>query len=184
MQEKIREIAARIRDLREISGVAPAEMAASLGVPISTYERYEGGTEDIPASQLYEIAGRLNVDLAVLLTGEAPRMKVFAVTRRGKGVDVERRRQYHYQNLAAHLIHKKAEPFLVTVDPKPEGTPVQTNCHPGQEFDFVLEGTLRVVIHDNEIELTEGDSLFFDSNYPHGMQALGGKPCRFLAIIM
>mgnify|MGYP001293465075 CR=1 FL=1 len=184
MQEKIREIAARVRDLREISGITPADLASSLGIPASVYARYEAGTEDIPASLLHEIAGCLKVDLTVLLTGEAPRMRIFAVTRKGKGVDVERRRQYHYQSLAANLIHKKAEPFLVTVDPKPAGTPVQTNSHPGQEFDFVLEGTLRVVIHDNEIELNEGDSLFFDSNYAHGMQALGGRPCRFLAIIM
>lgn len=184
MQEKIREIAARIRDLREIAAVTAFRMAENIGIPVAVYEGYEAGTADIPASVLCEIASVLKVDLTVLLTGEAPRMKVFAVTRKGKGVDVERQSQYHYQSLAAHLIHKKAEPFLVTVDPKPAGTPLATNCHPGQEFDYILEGALRVVIHDNDIELNEGDSLFFDSNYPHGMQALGDRPCRFLAVIM
>lgn len=184
MLEKIREIAARVRDLREVSQITAAEMAAYLGLPISVYQGYEGGTEDIPASLLCEVASRLQVDLGVLLTGEAPRMHVFTVTRSGKGVEVERQRQYRYQSLAANLIHKKAEPFLVTVDPRPAGTPVETNSHPGQEFDFVLAGSLRVTIHDNEIVLDVGDSLFFDSNYPHGMQALGGQPCRFLAIIL
>lgn len=184
MQEKLREIAARIRDLREISGLSAADMARGLGLETATYERYEAGTEDISASMLFEIASRLKVDLTVLLTGESPRMKVFAVTRKGKGIAVERRREYRYESLAAHLLHKKAEPFFVVVDPKPSGTPLSTNSHPGQEFDYVLEGTLRVIIHDNEIELNEGDSLFFDSSYAHGMQALGGKPCRFLAIIL
>ena len=184
MQEKIREIAARVRDLREVSQITAADMATSLGLPLSVYEGYEGGAEDIPASLLCEVANRLQVDLVVLLTGGAPHMHVFTVTRSGKGVEVERQRQYHYQSLAANFAHKKAEPFLVTVDPRPAGAPVETNSHPGQEFDFVLEGCLRVAIHDNVIVLNAGDSLFFDSNYPHGMQALGGQPCRFLAIVL
>jgi mannose-6-phosphate isomerase-like protein (cupin superfamily) len=184
MQEKIKEIAARIRDLREVSQISAADMAKHLGLPLSAYQGYEDGTDDIPASLLCEVASRLQVDLGILLTGETPHMHVFTVTRSGKGAEVERRRQYRYQSLAANLVHKKAEPFLVTVDPRPAGTPVETNSHPGQEFDFVLEGSLRVAIHDNEIVLNAGDSLFFDSNYPHGMQALGGRPCRFLAIIL
>lgn len=184
MQEMIREIAARVRDLREVSQIRATDMATHLGLPLEVYQGYEGGTEDIPASLLCEVAARLGVDLTVLLTGEVPRMHVFTVTRRDKGVEVERQRQYHYQSLAANFVHKKAEPFLVTVDPRPAGTPVETNSHPGQEFDFVLEGSLRVTIHANELVLDAGDSIFFDSNYPHGMQALGGSSCRFLAIIL
>jgi mannose-6-phosphate isomerase-like protein (cupin superfamily) len=184
MQEKIREIATRIRDLREVSQITAADMAKHLGLPLNAYQGYEDGTDDIPASLLCEVASRLQVDLGVLLTGETPHMHVFTVTRNGKGTEIERRRQYRYQSLAANLAHKKAEPFLVTVDPHPAGSPLETNSHPGQEFDFVLEGSLRVAIHDNEIVLNAGDSLFFDSNYPHGMQALGGRPCRFLAIIL
>ncbi len=59
-------------------------------------------------------------------------MNVFTVTRSGKGVSVERREQYRYQNLAEKFIHKKAEFFIVTVDPKPQGTKPDTNSHPGR----------------------------------------------------
>ncbi len=184
MQDKIREIAARIRDLRELSGLTAAQMAADLGLQPAHYEAFEQGAADVPASILWEIANRLHVDLAVLLTGEAPRLHIFAVTRAGKAPSVERRRQYRYESLAATFAHKKAEPFLVTVDPGPEGAPVERNSHPGQEFDYVLEGTLRILIHDNELVLNRGDSVFFDSSYPHAMQAVGPEPCRFLAIIL
>lgn len=184
MQEKIKEIAARIRELRDISGISSEEMTEKLALTIDTYSKYENGEDDIPASVLLEIAQVLNVDMSVLLTGESPRMHIFSVTRKDKGVSVQRRKDYKYQNIAANFAHKKAEPFIVKVDPKPEGTPVSSNSHPGQEFDYVLEGTLKVVIHNNEIVLEEGDSIFFDSNYAHGMQAMGGKPAKFLAVIL
>ncbi|AKB18252.1 MULTISPECIES: helix-turn-helix domain-containing protein [unclassified Methanosarcina] len=184
MQEKIKEIAARVRELRELSEISVEKMAGYLQVSAETYEKYENGTEDIPASILFEIAHRLQVDMATLLTGEEPRMNIFTVTRDGKGVSVERRKQYRYQNLAEKFIHKKAEFFIVIVEPKSQGTKPDTNSHPGQEFNYVLEGSLKVYIHNNEIVLNEGDSIYFDSNYEHAMEALEGKPAKFLAVIM
>ncbi|TGC08777.1 helix-turn-helix domain-containing protein [Methanolobus halotolerans] len=183
MQEKIKEIASRVRELREICGFSPGKMADLIGIPADVYRKYENAEEDFPASVLFEIAQHLKVDMTVLLTGEDPRMHVFTVTRKDRGVSVDRRKDYKYQNLAANFIHKKAEPFVVKVEPKAEDS-LSMNSHPGQEFDYVLEGTLKVVIHNNEIILEEGDSIFFDSNYAHGMQAIGGRPARFLAVIL
>ncbi len=184
MQEKIKEIADRIKELREISDISVDEMADRLDMDTGSYQIYEAGETDIPASILYRISSGLKVDMSVLLTGEDPRMHVFTVTRKDKGVSVERRKEYKYQSLASNFVHKKAEPFVVKVEPKPEGTEMSMNSHPGQEFNFVLEGTLKVFIHNNEIVLEEGDSIFFDSNYPHSMAAVGGKSAKFLAIIM
>ena len=184
MLEKVKEIAGRVRELRELSDVSVREMAEYLKVSDETYRKYESGIEDIPASLLFEIAHKLHVDMATLLTGEEPRMNIFTLTRDGKGVSVERRKQYAYQNLAEKFIHKKAEFFIVSVEPKPYGTKPETNSHAGQEFNYVLDGTLKVYIHDNEIVLNKGDSIYFDSNYEHAMEAMDGKPARFLAVIL
>lgn len=184
MQEKIKEIADRVRELRELSDFTVKDMAEYLQVSDETYGKYEDGTEDIPASMLFEIAHKLRVDMATLLTGEEPRMNIFTVTRDEKGVNVERRKQYKYQNLAEKFIHKKAEFFVVTVEPKPYGSKPETNSHPGQEFNYVLEGSLKVYIHNNEIILNDGDSIYFDSTYEHAMEAMEGKPAKFLAVIM
>lgn len=184
MQDKIKEIADRVHELRELSNFTVKEMAEYLQVSDETYEKYESGTEDIPASVLFEIAHKLRIDMATLLTGEEPRMNIFTVTRGGKGVSVERRKQYHYQNLAENFIHKKAEFFIVSVEPKPYGAKPETNSHPGQEFNYVLEGSLKVYIHNNEITLNKGDSIYFDSTYEHAMEALEGEPAKFLAVII
>ena len=182
MKEKIEEIATRVRELRELSEISLQEMADHLNVSKETYEDYECGNVDIPASILFEIANKLKVSMSLLLTGQEPRMHIFSVTRKGEGVEVERRKQYRYQNLAGKFVHKKAEPFIVTVEPKEEKPSVYS--HPGQEFDYVLEGTLKLYIHDNEIVLEEGDSIFFDSSYGHAMVALNDRPAKMLVIVM
>jgi transcriptional regulator with XRE-family HTH domain len=184
MKEKIREIGSRILELRELSEISPEEMANYLNVPVEVYREYEEGKSDIPASILYEIAHKFKVDMGLLMTGEETRMHIFTVTRKEKGVEVERRKQYKYENLAEKFIHKKSETFLVTVEPRRDGTKPSINSHPGQEFDYILEGTLKIYIHDNEIKLQEGDSIFFDSSYGHAMEALDNKTAKFLAIVM
>ena len=184
MKEKMKEIAQRVSELRELSEVSLNEIADHLNMPVDTYKSYEEGKNDIPASVLYEIAQKLNVDMGLLLTGEETRMHIFTVTRKDKGVRVERRKQYKYENLAEKFIHKKAEPFIVTVKPRNEEGKPSTNSHPGQEFNYVIKGSLKIYIHDNEIVLEKGDSIFFDSSYKHAMEALNGEKAKFLAIIL
>jgi quercetin dioxygenase-like cupin family protein len=184
MLEEIRHIAARVRDLREIGGYSVESMAREFGLPTETYRGYESGETDIPVSFLVEVAGRFKVELSAILTGGNPHARVMAVTRKGKGSGVERRKAYRYESLGDTFVRKEAEPFLVTVEPKPDGSPLSFNAHPGQEFDYLLEGTLRVVVDGHETVLEAGDSVYFDSGREHAMQALGGRPARFLAVII
>jgi transcriptional regulator with XRE-family HTH domain len=182
MSNQVKQIASRIKDLREIAGLSEEFLAAELGVTADTYREYESGDMDIPIGFLYEVANRFGVELTAVLTGEGPRLHTYCLVRKGKGVGVDRRNPYKYQSLAYNFIHKKAEPFLVTVQPGNDDT-VHFNSHPGQEFNYVMEGTLMIYIDGHSLTLNEGDSLYFDSSCSHGMKALEGKPAKFLAII-
>jgi transcriptional regulator with XRE-family HTH domain len=184
MAGQVKEIASRVRELREIEGVSAESLARELGVESSVYAAWESSAADIPVGVLFEIAGRFKVDLAELITGEAPRLKTYCLTRAERGPEVVRRAPYKYRSLAHNFIQKKAEPFLVEVGPESESRLLELNTHPGQEFDYVVEGRLLVSVGGHEVELGEGDSLYYDSGEPHGMKALGGKRARFLAIIL
>lgn len=184
MSDQIKQIAIRIKELREISGISLETLSKEFDVSVETYKDYESGNVDIPVSFLYEVANKFNVELTAILTGNNPKLHTYCLVRSSKGVSVERRKEYKYQNLAYNFSHKKAEPFLVTVEPDSDNSPVHFNSHPGQEFNYVLEGTIKIVINGHELILNEGDSLFFDSGANHGMKALNGKPARFLAIIL
>ena len=183
MSDQIKQIATRIRELREISGATLENTANELNISVDTYQKYESGYVDIPVSFLYAIASKFNVELTAILTGDAPKLHTYSLVRKDKGINVERRKEYKYQSLAYNFVHKKAEPFLVTVAPVGEDAVLHFNSHPGQEFNYVLEGIMKVIINDNEIVLNQGDSLFFDSNAKHGMKAMGGAQTKFLAII-
>ena len=69
MKERLDEIGSRLRELRDLNRVSPEEMAEHLKVPVETYNCYEDGKLDIPASILIGIARKLNVDTGLLLTG-------------------------------------------------------------------------------------------------------------------
>ena len=183
MNEFNKNIGNRVQELRKLSDISVKEIADDLNIDEETYSKYENGEVDIPASFLNEIARILGVDLSLLLTGEETRMNIFDVTRSGKGIIVERKKEYKYENLCKEFGHKKAEMFIVTVDSKENAIP-SLNSHPGQEFNYVLEGSLKFYIHNHEIILNEGDSVFFDATHRHAMTAIGDKPARFLASIM
>ena len=184
MSDQIKQIAARIKELREISGISIEDLAKEFKITAETYQEYESGNKDIPVSFLYEISNKFNVELTAILTGGGPKLHTYALVRKGKGISVDRRKQYKYQNLAYNFIQKKAEPFLVSVEPDAENAPMHFNSHPGQEFNYVLEGSLKIIINEHELVLNEGDSLYFDSGASHGMKALDNKPAKFLAIIL
>jgi transcriptional regulator with XRE-family HTH domain len=183
LPDQIRQIAERLRDLREIAGVSIEDLAKELGIDPELYKTYESGNMDIPIGVLYEAANRFGVELTAILTGEDPRLHRYCLVRKDKGINVDRRNPYKYQSLAYNFVHKKAEPFLVEVTPDEVETPVHLSSHNNQEFNYVIEGTLMIYIDGHQLILNEGDSLYFDSRLSHGMKALGGKPAKFLAII-
>jgi len=178
-----KEIASRVKDMREVCEISIQDMAEKLDVPTETYTQYETGKVDIPASILYEASQIFNVDTSLLLTGEDTRMSVFAVTRKDKGVRINRRKAYDYENLASSFAHKTIEPFIVTVMPREDNYMPEPNYHKGYEFVYVLEGKLRLYIKDNTVDLNPGDSVYFDSLHKHSMIALDNKPVKFLDVL-
>ena len=183
MKEDVKEIAARVRVLREIENISAEVLAKELGFDPAEYLEWEAAKNDFPVGALVEIATRFKVDLSELISGSASKLKTFCVTRSGEAPEVTRRPMYGYWNLAYNFHHKKAEPFLVEAAAETENRPISLNTHPGQEFDYVLEGRLLISISGHDIELGPGDCVYYDSSEPHGMKALGGKAARFLAFV-
>ncbi|MBS7262840.1 MAG: cupin domain-containing protein [Eubacteriales bacterium] len=184
MNEKIRTVADRLKELRESSDMTQAEMAELCGISPETYAAYESGTTDISIGFLYEVSLKCHVELTALLTGSDPKLKVYSLVRNGDGKLVERNEVYTYRNLAYNFSGKRIEPLLVTVPVSDPDKKIVLSVHEGQEFNFLLSGRLRILIDGNDLILEPGDSLYFDSRYPHGMQALDGHPAQMLVMVI
>lgn len=186
MEPKLNEIANRIRVLRDIFGYTPAEMAESLGTTEEEYLECESGSKDFSFMFLYRCAEKFGVELIEIMTGENPHLTGYNIVRGGKGLLLRREHGFDYFHLAADFRDKEAEPFLVRAPYRDEDQhmPIETSSHAGQEFDYILEGSMHFAYEDHIEVLEAGDSVYYNSERPHGMIATGGKDCTFLAIVM
>jgi transcriptional regulator with XRE-family HTH domain len=181
MNEKVRDIAARIKGLRLLTGISETEIAQKLGLPVEEYQKFEKGEDDIPISILYEIADSYGVDLTEVLTGVSPKLHDVCYLKKGEGLKVERYDQYDFQSLAYKYANRKMEPMLVTLDVDKDPELVS---HKGQEFNYCLEGKMKVIIGKEEYILEPGEALYFNSIIPHKMLAMENKPAKFLTVIL
>jgi mannose-6-phosphate isomerase-like protein (cupin superfamily) len=180
MDENIAQIPGRIKEFREILDISVIDIAKDIDIPYETYVKYESGEADIPISVLYKIAGRLGTDATVLLTGEDPKMENAAVCRKGKGVRIERYPGYEFSSLAYNFKGRTIEPLLVYLDSSRD--PAAPVTHSGQEFNYVVEGAVKVTVGKREYILEEGDSVYFDAGLPHCQSAVDGS-AQFITII-
>ena len=183
MDEQIKQIADRLRGMREVLEISIDAAAETCAITKEQYLNFESGQVDIPVSILHRMAQKYNFDITSLLTGEEPLMRSYTLTRKDKGMRVDRQKAYKYQALAGNFQNRKADPFVVSVEPKEDVT-VSFNSHPGQEFNYLIEGQLKIIIGSKEMILEPGDSIYFDSGIPHGMLAMENRPAKFLAIIL
>ena len=183
---KISEMAARIRELREIENLTPAQMAGKTDVSVSEYLSCERGEQDLTFAFLYRCALALNVDVTDIIEGKSPTLQSYTVTRRGEGQRIEEAHGMVYYNLAAPFKNRIAEPLYVQVAYKADaqGRDIELTQHEGQECDIVINGTLIVQVGSHKEVLHEGDSIYYDSGTPHGMVAGGQKDCLFYAIVL
>ena len=183
MNEEIKAVADRLVGLREIMDVSVEEAAQVCGIPVEKYQSYETGEVDIPVGVLQSMSKKYDIDLGTLISGKEPHMHSYCLTKKDKGLSVDRRNDYKYQALAAGFQNRKADPFIVTITPE-DTKEIHFNSHPGHEFEYMLSGSMKCVVDGKEMILEEGDSIYFDSTKLHGMQALNGKNAKFLAVII
>ena len=183
---QLMDIAARIREMREILGFSVQKMAEMTEVTEETYNLYESGTIDLPFTFMHKCAKAFGVEITVLLEGHSAKLSGYTVTRKGKGLTTASEDGITIQDMAPMFRSKLATPYYVTYEYSEElqDEPIHTVTHDGQEFNLVLKGAMRIKVGEHEEVLHEGDSIFYKSSTPHGMIAIEGKDCVFLSMIM
>ena len=146
MEQQTKLIAERLRWARINADVSPETLASACGVTVEEYLELEKGEKDFYFNFLYNCALTLQMDLSELVSGTDPKLGFFTLTRAGGGMPIRKGDGFHYRHVAPFLKNRLSEPFVVTAvyDPAKESAPIELATHPGQEFDMVLEGQLKI----------------------------------------
>ncbi len=183
---KIRELAGRIRELREITGLTVEEMAQRTNLSVEEYKACEAGERNLSIAFLYRCTLSFGVDMGDLLEGSSPQLRSYALTRKGEGQRIEEAHHMVGFNLAAGFRNRIALPLYMELKYREgaEHEDVELVTHEGQECDIVISGHMKIQIGGHSEVLHAGDCIYYDSATPHGMIAVEGEDCAFYAIVL
>ena len=186
MDYKLRQVAERIRELREICGLSVEEMAQRTDVSVEEYLACEAGSRNLSIAFLYRCVLIFGVDMGDLLEGHSPKLRSYALTRRGEGQRIEEAHHMVGFNLAAGFRNRIALPLYMEMKYRPgaEYEDIDLVTHEGQECDIVIRGHMKIQIGSKTEILHPGDCIYYDSGTPHGMIAVQGEDCTFYAIVL
>lgn len=187
MPENNIKVGQRIKDLRIAKGLSIEDVAKKSGIPEATIASIEHHLISPPLGNIVSLAKVFEVSVGDFFgeKGDA----AYCIVRSGDRKAVSRFNSsddkasgYSYESLGQQKKKKQMEPFLVTLTPQ-KVRQTEANQHIGEEFIFVLEGTVEVKLLDHTDILNPGDSIYYDSTVPHIVGCHGDQPATILAVI-
>ena len=168
-----------IKKIRIDRDISRRKLAESIGKNELYLKLVEDEGLEVSVSDLLKVANVLETDISSLMDGMGLYEKSAVLTRADSRVRVERKTRLDYESLAPHYSGRHVEPFLVEIK---ENDIVEYSSHEGEEFHYVMSGVLKIVVDEKEYILNEGDTIYFDSSFPHALSAIGER-VNVLAVI-
>jgi 2-oxoglutarate ferredoxin oxidoreductase subunit gamma len=176
----------RVREVRENRGLSIEDISQRTGIAVSLLEEIEDEAVAPPLGTVIKLAKALEMKMGFFISGKEDRP--FTIVRADDRKVISRYDSkkgkhygYEYESLAPHKKNRHMEPFLVTLEPV--DTEEERSTHDGQEFIYVLEGSMEVRLGEEIHILKPGDSIYYDSTVPHLVKCHGDKKTKILAVL-
>jgi len=177
-------IGRQVKRYRRELGLTITDMCSRTGLSAGMVSKIENGNTSPSLATLRSLSTALNVPVTALFR-EFEEQRDATFVKAGQGLAIERHgtRAGHQYQLLGHSVHSdvSVEPYLITLKKESEVFPIFQ--HTGVEFIYVLQGSMIYRHLNATYSLTPGDSLFFDSDAPHGPEELVDLPVRFLSVM-
>lgn len=178
-------IGRQVYEFRNNLGLTVADLARQSGLSAGMLSKIENGVTSPSLATLQALSTALNVPVTAFFR-KFEEQRDASFVKSGQGLMIERRgsRASHQYQLLGHSMSKSVvvEPYLVTLTVQPDVLPLFQ--HTGQEFIYLLEGEVTYRHGDKLYPMSPGDSLFFDSDVPHGPEILTKLPIRLISVIV
>jgi transcriptional regulator with XRE-family HTH domain len=176
----------RVKKVRESRGLSIEDVSQRTGLEIALLSQIEAGTFAPPLGMVIKLAKALEMKMGYFISGEQDRP--FTIVRRADrkvisryGYEKGKYYGYQYESLAPHKKDRHMEPFLVTLHPAEAEE--ERSAHDGQEFIYVLDGTMEVRLGDEVHIIEPGEAIYYDSTVPHLVKCRGDQTTRILAVL-
>jgi transcriptional regulator with XRE-family HTH domain len=179
-----RAIGHRIQSMRNEKKLSLEQLAQLTGFDVDLLAGIEEDRIQPQLGTLIKLSKALDSAFGRILSGAGG--KPYAVTRKGERTQISRstlqkgaRNAYTYMSLAPDVQGRHMEALLIQLEAVPEQ---EKASHDGEEFIFVLSGSVELIIGGDAFDLASGDSAYYLSTTPHLITAKGGK-ATILAVI-
>jgi transcriptional regulator with XRE-family HTH domain len=173
-----RDIGILIKNLRKSKKMTLKEVSEKTNLSISFLSQVERSLCSITLQSLRKISEALGVSPSYFFPDTIQMDR--DMIRRGTHKQSEHQSSFIYSDLSGNVSNPLFVPILVTLLPGDKReTPFS---HEGQEFIYVTEGTLTIILDNTEYDLFPGDSIHMDSNTPHNWFNKTNKPTNFIFV--
>jgi len=181
-------IGSKVRELRQKRNYTLEDLVTKTGLSKSVLAEIESDGVVPPVSTLIKLGKALHVGMAYFFEEVKGGVKI-SVTRSGERIKIKRRPHHHegevdyvYESLETKKPDKHMEPLFVEFQPLNTADMVFMS-HEGEEFLYVLEGTLEFRTDDRTEVLEPGDSIYFESEINHSFRSLTDKPVKTIVVV-
>lgn len=178
----------RVKDLRENRAISKTELAERCAISESLIDSIENGDALPSLAPLVRISRALGVRLGTFLDDAHELGPV--ISRKGEyaqGISFSSKssgthEHLNFFSLAAQKSGRHFEPFIVEIEPA-QATKYQLSAHEGEEFIYVLDGSVEVIYGKETLTLNSGDSVYYDSVVDHHVHSANGSSARILVVL-
>lgn len=175
----------RLKRMRRERGWTLADVSARTGLAVSTLSKVENDRISLTYNNLAKLASGLEIDLANFFTGAAVQ-DTFGrrvVCHRGEG-QLHETANFAHEYLVAELLHRRMVPICSRVKTRTLDEFGELDRHLGEEFVYVIEGTVELYIEPDEpVRLRAGDSCYFDARAGHAAISVGRSEALILSVV-
>ena len=179
----------KIKSIRETKQISVSELAERTGLAEEQINRIENNV-DIPSlAPLIKIARALGVRLGTFLDDQD---EVGAVVCRKEELNnstisfsnnaMNARTHMQYHSLSNSKADRHMEPFIIDIEASEE-TNYEVSSHEGEEFIFVMVGTVEVAHGKKKYVIEAGDTIYYDCIVPHHVHGFEGQAAKILAVV-
>lgn len=178
----------KIRGFREFRQISREELALNANLDNDQIEKIEEEGMMPSLGHLIKISRALGVRIGTFLddqeqvgpvivnAGEEKKSLSFSTK------DETTREHLNFFSLAQDKAGRHMEPFIVEIEPAKESD-YKLSTHEGEEFIYILEGSIEINYGKDLFRLNKGDTIYLDSVVPHNVHAAGAQPARILAVV-